>query len=179
MIGHQTHVTVDGALILTLADLWPELCRAVIVGVNPAPRSVEAGHYYQGAAGRRALARLRTAGLLPPDGGGFADDEAVAAGVGFTDVVKRPTRRATDLSARELAEGRERLRAGPQVRRVPLIVCVFKPAVEALLDRAAPPGFQPEEFAGSRVFRLPGPYAPSAEAERVMGELAAHLEGGR
>lgn len=179
MIGHQTQVTVDGELVLTLADLWPERCKAVIVGVNPAPRSVAAGHYYQGPAGRRAMSRLRAAGMLPPDGGGFADDEAVAAEIGFTDVVKRPTRRATDLTGRELEDGRARLRAELEVRRVPLIVCVFKPAAEALLDRAAAPGFQPSDFADSRVFRLPGPYAPSAETQGVMAQLAEYLDGGR
>ncbi|WP_456788333.1 uracil-DNA glycosylase family protein [Cellulomonas sp. P5_C5] len=170
-------VTADGARTLTLADLWPEPCTAVIVGVNPAPRSVEAGHYYQGSDVRRALSRLRTAGLLPPDSGGFADDEAMAAGIGFTDVVKRPTRRSTELSPRELADGRARLRVDLEARRVPLVVCVFKPAVEALLGHAGPPGFQAVAVAGSRVFRMPGPYAPSADAQLAMQELAAHLAG--
>jgi len=178
MIGHQVQVTTNGMPTLTLADLWPEPCMAVIVGVNPAPRSVEAGHYYQGSDGRRALTRLRAAGLLPPDTGGFADDEAVAAGIGLTDVVKRPTRRSTELSARELADGRARLRAELEARRVPLVVCVFKRAVVALLGHTDPPGFQDEAFAGSRVFRMPGPYAPLGEAERVMQELADHLVGG-
>ena len=167
--GGQSQPVVD--------NLWPEQCRAVIVGVNPAPRSVEAGHYYQGSDGRRAMSRLRAAGLLPPAGGGFTDDEAVAAGIGFTDVVKRPTRRSTDLAGPELKEGRARLRAELAARRVPLVVCVFKPAVEALLGRAAAPGFQSEAFAGSRVFRMPGPYAPTADAARVMQELAEHLSG--
>lgn len=177
MIGHQVQVTTASGSFLTLADLWPTPCRAVIVGVNPAPRSVEAGHYYQGSNGRTALARLRAAGLLPPDTGGFADDEAAASGIGFTDLAKRPTRRATELTAGEVTEGRARLRADLEARRVPLIVCVFKPAVVALLGHVDPPGFQNEAFAGSRVFRMPGPYAPTGDVERVMQELAAHLTG--
>ena len=99
----------------------------------------------------------------------------MAAGIGFTDLVKRPTRRSVELTAAEIAEGRARLRADLEARPVPLVVCVFKPAVVALLGHADPPGFQDEAFAGSRVFRMPGPYAPSGEAERVMQELAAHL----
>ncbi|NTW39860.1 MAG: hypothetical protein HGA44_08205 [Cellulomonadaceae bacterium] len=177
MIGHQTVSTLSGVAVRTLADLWPSPCRAVIVGVNPAPRSVEVGHYYQGSNGRTAMTRLRAAGLLPPEAGGFVDDEAVAASVGFTDVVKRPTRRSSELSTAELTEGCARLRAELELRRVPLIVCVFKPAVVALLGRADPPGFQAGTFGVSRVFRMPGPYAPSLEATAVMSELDAHLAG--
>ncbi|GEM_PF-592014 len=176
LTGHQIQIATARGLTLTLADLWPTPCRAVIVGVNPAPRSVELGHYYQGSDGRRALSRLRAAGLLPTGAGGYADDQAMAAGVGFTDLVKRPTSRSTELTAGEVAEGRTRLRAELEARRVPLVVCVFKPAVVALFGVAARPGFQPQEFAGSQVFRMPGPYAASAEAERAMQELASYLD---
>jgi TDG/mug DNA glycosylase family protein len=176
VIGHQVNVTSDAGSFVTLADLWPAPCRAVIVGVNPAPRSVEAGHYYQGSDGRRALARLRSAGLLPTDRGGFAEDEALAAGIGFTDVVKRPTSRSSELTRAELEAGRTELRAKLETHHVGLVVCVFKPAVVALLGRAEPPGFQTRTLGPSRVFRMPGPYERAREAEAVMRQLASHLE---
>ena len=176
MICHQVDVTSDAGSFVTLADLWPVPCRAVIVGVNPAPRSVEAGHYYQGSDGRRALARLRTAGLLPAVRGGFADDEAVAVGIGFTDVVKRPTGRSSELSRAEVEAGRTELRAKLEAHKVGLVVCVFKPAVVALLGRAEPPGFQTSTLGASRVFRMPGPYEAQAKASLVMGQLADFLE---
>lgn len=136
MIGHQVEVTLGGQSLVTLADLWPDPCRAVIVGVNPAPKSVDAGHYYQGSNGRTAITRLRAAGLLPPAHGGSADDEAFASGIGFTDLVKRPTRSANDLTPAEMAAGRAELRDKLAAHAVPLVVCVFKPAVAALLGRA-------------------------------------------
>ena len=169
-------VTSNAGSFVTLADLWPAPCRAVIVGVNPAPRSVEAGHYYQGSNGRLALARLRTAGLLPADRGGFADDEAVATGIGFTDVVKRPTSRSSELSRAELEAGRAELRAKLEAHQVGLVVCVFKPAVVALLGRAEPPGFQTSTLGASRVFRMPGPYERASEAEAAVRQLADHLD---
>lgn len=176
MIGHQLQVVLDGVTFLTLADLWPQPCRAVIVGVNPAPRSVEAGHYYQGSNGRQAVARLRAAGLLPADRGGFADDEALTVGVGFTDVVKRPTPRARDLTAAELEAGRAELRRKLATHAVPLVVCVFKPAVTALLGHVEPAGFQSHTFGTARVFRMPGPYAPAGEVATAMAQLAAYLD---
>ena len=171
MIGHQLCM----GSFLSLADLWPTPCRAVVVGVNPAPHSVEIGHYYQGANGARQMGRLREAGLLPPPGGGFVDDEAVAVGVGFTDVVKRPTARATDLSRAELATGRKVLREALAERGVPLVVCVFKPAAVALLGSVDAPGLQRDSFGTSRVFLMPGPYLRSVEVRVVMAQLAAHL----
>lgn len=176
LVGHQVVVDWFGRLTLTLADLWPDSCRAVIVGVNPAPRSVAVGHYYQGANGRTALKRLRSVGLLPLGGGGPEDDEAFAAGVGFTDLVKRPTRAATDLSRAELDFGRTRLGDELAAREVPLVVCVFGPAAKAVLGRAVPPGLHYDD-AGRVVFRMPGPYAPGADVAEAMRQLDKHLTG--
>jgi hypothetical protein len=53
----------------------------------------------QGRQGQRFFARLPGAGVIEAARDGFDDDAAVAAGVGFTDVVKRPTPRADELSA--------------------------------------------------------------------------------
>lgn len=98
-----------GEKYLTLADLLKPGLRAVCVGIYPSPVSVEAGHYYQGAAGQRFFARLCKVGLLPASFAGFEDDAAFARGVGFTDIVKRPTRGEKDLRPGELAHGRSAL----------------------------------------------------------------------
>lgn len=64
-----------GTPTLTLADLWPDEVRAMIVGLNPAPKSVSLGHYYQGPSGQRQLNRLVACGLFPaPRTGSFFEE---------------------------------------------------------------------------------------------------------
>lgn len=138
LIGHQAVRSWQGVDVLTLAPLWPSgRPYAVIVGINPAPRSVEAGHYYQGAMGRYAMKVLREVGVLATDPAyEFDDDAALAQGIAFTDLVPRPTRKANEVRAAERAEGVERLREEIRQHRPRMILAVFKPPVVALLDKA-------------------------------------------
>lgn len=164
-----------GAEYLTLRDVLPESPRAVIVGLNPSPVSVAAGHYYQGRVGQRQLRRLASAGLFElPDGARIFEDAALASGVGFTDIVKRPTVGEKDLVAGELEHGRGLLAEKLGALDVPLVVCVFRHPVEALLGRKAAggPGLQQARTDwGGQVFRMPGPYDAVAKADVVMAEL--------
>jgi double-stranded uracil-DNA glycosylase len=159
--GHRVMVEWMGEEVETLADLLRPGLRAVAVGINPAPKSVAAGHYYQGNYGQTFFRRLSKAGLLP-DGPGFEDDRAFAAGAGFTDVVKRPTAGKRDLRAGELEHGRPILEAKLTKLDVPLAIFVFKSAAETLLG-ALPPGFYglvPRRRLGkTRVFVMPRPTA--------------------
>lgn len=67
--GHQVRMDWLGSTVTTLADLLRPGLKAVTVGINPAPVSVAAGHYYQGSAGQTFYRRLTVVGLLPPGGG--------------------------------------------------------------------------------------------------------------
>jgi len=58
-----------GKQVETLEDLLRPGLRAICVGINPAPTSVRAGHYYQGRLGQGFYERLRKAGLLPRSSG--------------------------------------------------------------------------------------------------------------
>jgi len=167
-----------GVEVLTLADVWPDNPRAMIVGINPAPRSVEAGHYFQGRGARGQFDRLVSAGLLPPTGR-FVEDAAIAAGIGITDIVKRPTASADGLSRAELAFGTQRLRDRLAGASVPSIICLYKPPAEAICGRGTVLGWQPGTTSwGARVFRLPGPYEAANIAEQVMATLVTALRVG-
>ena len=164
-----------GTEYLSLSDLLPAGPRAMIVRLNPSPVSVEAGHYYQGRVGQRQLRRLASAGLFKlADGARTFEDAALASGVGFTDIVKRPTVGEKDLVAGELGHGRGQLALKLGALGVPLPICVFRHPVEALLGRkvAGGPGLQQARTDwGAHVFRMPGPFETHAKAELVMEEL--------
>lgn len=140
LTGWQARETWMGAEVLTLADVWPQQPRAMIVGLNPAPASVAAGHYYQGKVGQLQLRRLVKAGLFPAPPGRHFENAAVSAGVGFTDIVKRPSRGEGDVGKDEIAYGASRLGEKLASHGVPLIVCVFRHPVVALLGSAGVPG---------------------------------------
>jgi len=173
LIGHQERLP-DGHGGLTLADLWPaDRVVAAVVGLNPAPKSVEAGHYYRGPAGRRQLVRLAELGLFETAAAPFLDDAALQRGIAFTDIVKVPTLGEKQVKAERIREGLPLLEASLAAREVPLVIGVFQHPVLALLGlRKSKPGMQEKTTSwGARVFRMPGPYAKADEAERVLAEL--------
>lgn len=166
-----------GEKVETLADLFPTPALAVCVGINPAPTSVAAGHYYQGRLGQRFWTRLRKAGLLPSDHEGFEDDAAVSAGLGFTDVVKRPTASAAELRRGELEHGAALLRAKIDQAGTSVVICTFKAAAEALVGRIAGYGWvEGRTVEGADLFVMPGPYEAAARVDVALASLAAQLK---
>ena len=170
--GHRVTETWMGEQVTTLADLLRPGLRAVVVGINPSPVSVAVGHYYQGRLGQRFYARLEQAGVMDHPDGGFEDDAAFAAGIGFTDVVKRPTRRAEGLRPGELQHGRALLEdklAGMQVGKV---LFTFKAGAEALLGPLRGHGLiAGQELAGAEVFVMPGPMERTERVRRALRQL--------
>jgi|GEM_PF-1893064 len=174
--GHQIQIDWLGSTVTTLADLLRPGLAAVTVGINPAPISVAAGHYYQGAAGQTFYRRLAAVGLLPP-GSGYEDDRAYAGGVGFSDVVKRPTRNAEEVDKSELAYGRALLEDKLTEVRTQLVIFTFKKAATAVLGDFPGHGLlsPTRQLAGARVFVMPGPYEKSDRTARALEELKHHL----
>jgi TDG/mug DNA glycosylase family protein len=173
LIGYQTRVDWMGTPTLTLEDLWPESPRAMIVGLNPAPPSVDAGHYYPRGYGRMQLIRLAKAGLFElPSENRFFEEEALAAGVGFTDLVKRPACKSDPVRPQEGRYGRETALSALKAQKVPLIICVFRAPVKPLLGQEEPPGLQSTRTSwGGLVFRMAGPTENREKTARVMDEF--------
>ena len=158
----------------TLPDIPPKPGGVLLVGINPAPVSVAAGHYYQGRLGRRLWRRLERIGLLKNPVPGAEDEAFGAAGHGLTDLVKRPTPSSGLLSPDELRAGGEALREKISAWQPGLVLFAFRaPAVE-LLGRDVEPGLG-GEVEGVPSFLLSGPYAPKSEAHRIDRELVEHL----
>lgn len=175
--GYQSHEEWMGTTVLSLSDVWPEHARAVIVGINPSPVSVAAGHYFQGPVGKRQLGRIADALGWDVPHTGFFEEVGLAHGVGFTDIVKRPTPREVGVSAAELAHGRSVLATKLSSRKVRLVIAVYRHPVAALLGSEGKPGLQPTRTSwGAQVFRLPGPFEAPARAAEVMRGLAGLVE---
>ena len=169
---------LDGREAETLADLLRPGLRAVVVGINPSPVSVAAGHYYQGQLGQRFYRRLHDAGVIDLSAGGFEDDVAFATGIGLTDVVKRPTSRASGLRAGELEHGRELLETKLTALAVPKVLFTFKASAEALLGRLAGPGVQTgRTVADAEVFVMPGPMARADVTRQTLDDLQVWWSG--
>ncbi len=85
--------------------------RIVFIGYNPGIESGRAGHYYA-FRGNVFWRQLNESGLVGRPVG-FADDSLLGdeSGIGFTDLCRRPTARAGELTKEELAEGALRLHA--------------------------------------------------------------------
>jgi len=165
-----------GETVKTLEDLLGPGLRAVAVGINPSPVSVAAGHYYQGRAGQRFFGRLREAGVMPDAAGGYEDDAAFAVGIGFTDIIKRPSANAKSLSASEYEHGRELLLAKLERWRPPLVIFTFKKTAVVLFGEFAGNGFVPGlRLGNSEVFVMPGTYEDAGSAAKTMRGLAARF----
>ena len=173
-MSHRTNVEWMGTRVDTLADLLPSSARAVVIGVNPAPISVEAGHYYQGQLGKRLWQRLERCGLLSPTAGQWEDDEAVTAGFGFTDIVKRPTSSAGGLHPREREHGAASLLEKLETLRPTAVIFTFKDAAQAMIGRVHGFGWiTGATVAGAGVFVMPGPYEARVNVDLALASLAA------
>ena len=167
-----------GERVETLEDLLRPNLRAVVIGINPSCVSVEAGHYYQGRLGQLLFRRLRAVGLFEGAPRGEEDDALLARGVGFTDVVKRPSRRANELSARDLAHGRRVLERKLTSLDAPLLIFTYKRAATALYGPFDGAGFISRSGERPARFVMPGPYASRAVADELLADLREHLRGG-
>jgi len=160
-----------GEEVETLEDLLAPNLRAVCVGINPSVVSVEGGHYYQGRLGQAFYRRLQRVGLFPQTFEGFEDDALFERGVGFTDIIKRPTARASELSPADYEHGRARLVEKLGHHRPKMVIFTFKKTAEVLLGKFAGHGEKPSPVEGVRFFVMPGPYATTSVATSALVTL--------
>jgi double-stranded uracil-DNA glycosylase len=170
VMSHRVIEEWRGVQVETLEDLLRPGLRAVCVGINPAPTSVAAGHYYQGTLGQKFFSRLRRIGVLPVKKE-WEDDAAFAAGIGFTDIVKRPTRAAADIDGEELEYGRSLLLEKLDAAQPELVIFTFKKSATVIFGQFDGSGFLAEGVAGADAYVMPGPYERADRVERSLMEL--------
>ncbi|MGC3994058.1 MAG: hypothetical protein QM779_08140 [Propionicimonas sp.] len=173
LIGFQASIEWLGERVLSLRDVWPEgRLRAVVVGLGQSPLSVEAGHRYQGGQDVN-MRRLARAGLFAETDGGIWEPTALDAGVGFTDLVRRPI---GPVSMADLRHGAPLLRATLAAREPDLTICMSKEPAVAIFGEEYPPGVLPVRTAwGGHIFRMPLVNLPAGRMAAVMQQLGALL----
>lgn len=81
----------------------------LFIGINPGLVSAYKGHYYS-SPGNHFWKSLYLSGLVPNPTNPADDHRLLDVGFGFTDVVKRATRKSAELSKSELIEGSLKLK---------------------------------------------------------------------
>lgn len=97
------------AFSTTLPDYLAPGLNIVFVGLNPGSYSVEAGHYFA-RPHNRFWPALSASGLVTHSVSPEDDAGLLKQGIGFTDLVKRPTRGIDQLSRDEYKAGAEVLK---------------------------------------------------------------------
>lgn len=112
--------------------------------------------------------------------GKYMDDVLVARGIGFTDLVKRPTVGEKDVSAQQIADSLPEFERKLADRNVRLAISIYRHAGLRLLGRKKleRPGFQDELTSwGARVFITPNPYGPVEQTRPYYEELGHEVYG--
>jgi TDG/mug DNA glycosylase family protein len=163
----------------TLPDYLAPGLRLLSVGLNPSLPSVAAGYYFANPRNRfwAALNASRLLDDLVTPGKAAVQRLFEGAGIGFTDLVKRPTRGASDLRATDYQTGALRLRRVIQQYQPDLAWFHGRLAYQQFLRRAGYAsgtdvwGLQPLVIEATRVFVTPNP--SSANAAFSLRELVA------
>jgi TDG/mug DNA glycosylase family protein len=157
-------------------DLVGDDLRLLFVGINPGLWTAAVQTHFAHPANRFYPA-LIAAGIIErpidPAAGMTDDDRArfVGRGLGITNLVRRATARADELSALELREGGARLVEHVAGWRPTVVAIAGITAYRAAFGaRAATPGRQPERLAGAELWVVPNP--SGLNAHETVASLA-------
>jgi TDG/mug DNA glycosylase family protein len=162
---------LTGTRARTLPDTVGPGMRLLACGLNPSLRAADAGIGFV-TPGNRFWPAALAAGLVT------VDRDPVHAlrqhGIGMTDIVKRATARADELSTAEYRTGLARVERLVAWLRPGAIVFVGLAGWRAAVDRTAVAGPQPAALGGAPVYVMPS--TSGLNAACPLPTLVAHLE---
>jgi double-stranded uracil-DNA glycosylase len=154
----------------TLADTVGAGMRLLMCGLNPSVHSADAGVGFVTASNRFWRAAVG-AGLVTEERDPLA--ALVDHRIGMTDLVKRATPRADELSAAEYRDGFARLERLVAWLRPGAVCFVGLAGFRAARDRKAAPGWQTEPIGGQPAYVMPS--TSGLNATTSLGALLEHL----
>ena len=156
----------------TLPDYLAPGLDIVFVGFNPGRYSVEAGHYFARPQ-NRFWSALSASGLVTHSVSPKYDAGLLKQGIGFTDLIKRPTRGIDELSRSEYKAGAETLRR-KLMRFRPKIACfVGLTGYKICFNPHAIIGLQAEQLGQTGLFVIPS--TSPRNARYSLGDITRSL----
>jgi TDG/mug DNA glycosylase family protein len=162
--------TIRARRVPTLPDFVGSGMRVLVSGLNPSLHAAEAGVGYV-TPGNRFWPAALAAGLASRDRD--ARHALRHHGMGMTDLVKRATPRAADLTRDEYRAGLARLERLCAWLQPEAVCFVGLAGWRAAADRKAQPGWQPREVGGRPTYVLPS--TSGLNAATPLSVLVDHL----
>jgi double-stranded uracil-DNA glycosylase len=156
----------------TLPDTVGPRMRVLMCGLNPSLYAADAGVGFA-RPGNRFWPALRAAGLVAEAAVRSPDRALRDHGIGMTDIVKRATVAAAELTTAEYAAGMGRVERLVGWLRPGAVCFVGLAGWRAAVDRRAEPGVQPGGLGGVPVYVMPS--TSGLNARTGLAELAEHL----
>lgn len=157
----------------TIEDVLGPSLDVLFCGINPGLYSAATGHHFA-RPGNRFWPALHRSGFTPRLLSPAEQDLLPSYGLGITNVVRRPTAQAAELSAEEFRAGGERL-AGlvAEIRPRVLAVAGVTAYRQAFGVPKAVIGPQESEIGGAAVWVLPNPSGLNAHwtLDGIAGEM--------
>lgn len=160
-----------------LSDILQANLDIVFVGVNPSLYAVHKGHHY-GGPGNHFWKLLHMSGLIPVVLNANDDFRMPQYGIGFTNIVQRPSKAGSDITKDEITAGAEVLAQKIKMYRPKIVAFNGRGIYEVYAgNKHFHYGKQPELFLGtdSHVFVMPSSSARCSQLPRAEDKLPFYV----
>lgn len=168
--SEHPRLTVEARRARTLADTVGADMRLLVCGLNPSIYAADAGVAFA-RPGNRFWPAALAAGLVSVDRD--PDHALTHHGIGLTDLVKRATVAASELSDPEHRQGLERIEHLVTWLRPAAVCFVGLAGWRAAVDRQARPGVQEVTLGDAPVYVMPS--TSGLNAHSTLADLTDHL----
>jgi TDG/mug DNA glycosylase family protein len=180
-IWKPSKADLQAAARKTVPDVIAPGLKILFVGINPGLYSGAVGHHFA-RPGNRFWPALAAAGFTDRVLSPFEERRLLDLGYGITNLVRRVTATANELSTEELLAGKRRVEVKTKRYRPPVLAVLGVEAYRQAFQRPKGSlGLQKERLAGAKVWVLPNPSGLNAHYQlpdlaRLFAELKQDSE---